>query len=344
MNAATEFSTDFRALAVFDNAELPHRVRDRAGWWREDDLRDVPEVMEGVIALLPIGREGTYRAQLRVAEAPSDAEQPWAVAAVEGLGLRVTSGEAFVGAPERLPGDGAGQRLSHIPGTGAIVEVPPGDYAVTVHILHWREEDAHYDDDGEVRPEAPPDFLVLLQPRDPEAALALAEPLPKLLDLLPKKEAKARAKVVNPPRRQRSSEPTRRRRRGEPAPVSVATEPKPPPSVPEEVAPLTSERVRAACREVLYGALLHPLPPPPLSAIHFKPPAAGLLAHDIEFPKVLDKLTKVREQLRMLEAKVNANDALSFWERAELEAPITEVYQSVESLVAFLAQRWDRGR
>jgi hypothetical protein len=113
----------------------------------------------------------------------------------------------------------------------------------------------------------------------------------------------------------------------------------PPPRVPEQIAPLSGELVRASFREVLYGNLLHPPKGTPLEMILFKPRESGMMAHDIDMPSLHGKVTRVRDKLRVLEAKVNANKALSFMERAEFETPITRAYEGLNALVESLSVR-----
>ncbi|RMG18397.1 MAG: hypothetical protein D6731_02145 [Planctomycetota bacterium] len=339
MERAVPVSTDHSTLAVFDSEALERRVRGPGDWWRLDDLRDVQEVLEGTLALFPLGREGNYRVLLRAGSLRPE-EERLSVGSQAGLGVRVVSGRVFAGAPERLPGEGRGGPLRHIPGTGTLVEVPPGCYGVTAHVLAWREDSAWYDEDGEPRPDAPPDFLFLLSPRDPTTHLPLAEPLRPLLEFLPRREAKGRAKVVAPPRRRRPAPSPRVPRGGRTRTEQRSRGPTvaaPPPHVPEERAPYDPSRVAAAFREVLYGDLLHPPAAPMPRALLLRPRDPTLLAHDLEGESLLKKATRVREQLRVLEAKVNAHPRLAPWERVELQAPITRVYERLSELVEWLS-------
>ena len=66
--------------------------------------------------------------------------------------------------------------------------------------------------------------------------------------------------------------------------------------------------VRASFREVLYGDLLHPPAGSELEMILFKSRESGIMAHDLGYTDLFGKLTRVREQMRVLEAKVNTND------------------------------------
>jgi len=338
MTERTEtIETDLGTLAVFDAEVLRHRVRGKDDWWRHTPLHELDEVASGLAAILPIGQEGTYRVRLRRGELTEE-EAGLARGSVAGLGVEVRSGELFWGAGERLPGDGRGDRLSAIPGTGATTELEPGEYSLEVHALEWRHDDAYYDEDNEVLPTAPADFVLLVRPR---GELAVPAPVPSLLDLLPKREATASSRVPAHVRRRRpaSPEPRRRRSRGAPAPVLddvFAREPRE--RAPEEVAAFTLPRVRGALAEVLAeaeGAVDDPLG---VEALLLRPRDRGLMAHDVPVDGLLKKTTRVRDQLRVLEAKVNASKGLDLFDKGELQVPITRCYQAIEALLALVAQ------
>ncbi|MGE0706655.1 MAG: DUF6386 family protein [Planctomycetota bacterium] len=338
------FSTDKAALVVFDPEVLQARVREPSDWWVRQPQHVVEEVAEGQVGLFAIGRHGRYRTDLRVGSGPNEAEAPFAVAQATGHGLSVVSGQVFVGAAERLPGEGRGV-TSRIPGTGELLEVPVGDYAITVHVLHWREDDQFYDEDNEVLASAPADFLVELTPV-PER-LQVRDTPPPLLELIPRAQAKGQAKVSHqPPRRRAPSAPAdeRPRRGSRAAASSSASEgggsgpPVAPRHVPEEVAPYRLEDVRAAFREVLYGRLLHPVEPLDIQEVRMRPRDRGLLAQEVELDVLIKKATRVREQLRMLEAKVNANAALDAMDAVDIQEPVTGIYEALDDLLDYLAE------
>jgi hypothetical protein len=331
---AFEIETELAAVAVFDGQVLEHRIRDKNDWWRQCPLAELDEIRDGRAAILSIGKHGTYRLAFREGE-PNEAERALISGEVAGLGLVVESGQVFVGIGERLPGDGRGGRLSAIPGTGLVVELEPGAYNVTVSVLDWRHLDEHYDDDNEILPTAPPDFLVTVGPR---AALTFPEPLPPLLELKHKREAKGSTSVPSGMRKRRASpSPAPRRRRGSSEPSA----PRPyvierrRAEVPEEVAPYSYERVRDAFDAVIDPALRAPSP---IDAreIELVPRDRSLSAKGIAFADVLKKATTVREQMRVLEAKVNSSDKLDLSERLELQLCVTRVYQSLEALLEHL--------
>lgn len=346
MSNVIPFSTEKAALAVFDPEVLQGRVRESADWWHRQPQHVVEEVAEGQIGVFPIGRHGSYRTALRVGEGPNEDEQPYAVAEAEGHGLSVVSGHVFVGAVERLPGDGMGQMISQIPDTGELLEVPVGSYAIVVHVLHWREDDDFYDEENEVLAHAPPDYLVELRPV-PERLQVRSSP-PPLRDLIPKTERKGQAKVAFQPRRRRSLSTApvavgrgRRRR------VSIDPEvggagsgpPRPPRRVPAEVAAYHYDTVVAAFKEVVDGDTLAPPAELPVQRLLFRPRDKNLASHEVEVDVLLNKITRLREQLRMLEGKLNASASLSRFDTAGLQEPVTRVQQALDDMLCYVSRQ-----
>lgn len=332
--------TDLAALAVFDPEVLLRRVRESRDWWQRQPQHVINEVAEGQIGIFAIGRHGRYRLALRVNEGLNAEEEPYAVAQAEGYGLSVVSGKAFVGAAERLPCEGRGKVIAVIPDTGLLLDVPEGCYALIVHVLHWREEDCFYDEDNEVLPEAPADFVVEL--RSVPARLEVrASPLP-LLDLIPKKETRGEARVRFQPQRRRASSPeTTRRRRGGSASAAPSNRggsgPRPPRHVESRVAPYQGDEVRAAFREVLTERSLHPS-----DGLHeilrmdMTPFERKNLANDVDMHGLLKKATRVRENIRVFEAKVNSR--LEPYAAVAVHGAINGVYRSLGDLLDFLAE------
>ena len=50
------------------------------------------------------------------------------------------------------------------------------------------------------------------------------------------------------------------------------------------------------------------------------------------------KVTRVREQMRVLEAKVNADEKLPTEDIVDLEARVTAVYEALDALIALVAR------
>lgn len=333
-------TTDLATLVAFDPDLLKHRVRAKHDWWRVEKITALPEVSSGKVAVLPIGDEGSFRVALREG-ALTESERPLARGKIEGLGLEVASGQVFVGAAERLPGDGH-DHPSEIPGTGALWSLAPGRYALTVWALDWRDEASFFDEDNEPLPAAPSDFVLVVAP-------ALEPPdvpfeLPALLDLLPKREAKGGTHVPKHVVKRRSEpEPTPRRRASssERAPARDGPRPRPLSAtqpVPEERAPLTVERVAATFREVLAERWLHPPQRLDVEAIVMRPHDRTLLTHEVKTDLLLEKVTRVREHMRVFEAKVNADERLPIEDIVALETRISAVYAALEDVIALVAR------
>ena len=250
------------------------------------------------------------------------------------------SGKVFFGASERLPCEGRGQVISQIPRSGDLFPVEPGHYELVVHILHWREEDSFYDEDNEVLPDAPADFVLELR-SVPERLQVRTSPAP-LLHLIPKRELKGAAKVRFQPKRRTASTPetTRRRRSAgiEKLPDRRGgSQPEPPRHVVDAVAPYREGEVRAAFREVMTETSLHPsVGLEGILRLDLTPLDRKTVAQDIDMHALLKKATRVREQVRVLEAKVNSR--LSPVQATEFHPAVTGVYSSIDELFDFLAE------
>lgn len=334
-------TTDLATLVAFDPHALKHRVRAKDDWWRVEAITGLPEVSEGKVAILPVGDEGTFRVALREGALGPD-EAARARGKVEGLGLEVISGQVFVGAAERLPGDGR-DHPSEIPGTGALWSLPPGRYALTVWALEWRDDAAFFDEDNEPLPAAPSDFVLVASPSDepPDVPFELTA----LLDLLPRREAKGSERVPRHVVKRRSAPEVRPRGRGgaggTPTPAREGPRPRPLSAtqpITDERGPASPERVAAAFRQVLAEAWLHPPERVDAAAIVLRPRDRALLSHEVTIDSLLEKVTRAREHLRVFEAKVNTDERLDVEEIIELEARVTGVYEALDGLIAMVAR------
>jgi uncharacterized protein DUF6386 len=332
--------TDQASLVVFDPENLQGRVREGRDWWQLQPQHVVEEVAEGQVGIFAVGRDGSYRISLRTSGSLTEAEQAFAVGEARGYGLSVVSEQIFFGVSERLPCEGRGKVLSQIPMTGGLFPIENGNYEIVVHVLHWREEDRFYDEDNEVLPEAPADFVFELR-SVPERLQVRSSP-PPLLDLIPKKERKGTAKVRFQPKRRRASTPeTTRRRRGGGKTSQAAhrggSPPRQPRHVPDTVAAYSEGEVRAAFREVLTETSLHPADGiQGILRLDLIPLERKNVAHDIDMHALLKKGLRVREQIRVLEAKVNSR--LSPVQANEFHPALTGVYRAIDELFDFLAE------
>jgi hypothetical protein len=330
------FETDLGTLAVFDPKALAHRTRQPKTWWREgSSVLEIPEILEGKLALFPIGKEGRYSCRLSLDGVLTEVEQKLAKGKVGTLGIQLGGEDVFCGAAERLPGDGVGDRVLNIPDTGAYWKAEPGEYDVAVHVIDWRTNRDFFDEDGEPLATAPPDFVVVLSKRTQpfDAPIQLAP----LLDLIERAEASAAAlyvpKVVRrtvsaSPRPGRASHSSS----SEPDHVEVVEEPPAPPAF----GPLDPALVRRAFRDVLLAKELQP-PRDWLAQLVLKPRDPSLQPKEVGVEDFLGKLTRVRNEMRVLEQKVNAHAGLEDEEKLSLDAHVTSVYMACARLAELLA-------
>jgi hypothetical protein len=326
------FETDLATLAVFDPKALLHRMRQPRTWWRETpSVLDVPEVLEGKVALFPIGAEGRFSSRLSLDGVLSEVEQKLVVGTVGKLGVHLVGEDIFCGAAERLPGDGVGDRIVNIPDTGAYWTAPPGDYDATVHVLDWRTNKDFYDEDGEPLPSAPPDFVVVLARR--EAPFDAPVELQALFDLIQRAEPSAESlRVPKVVRRALSVSPRPgRSSHGSYEPVEVVEEPPAPPAFGPFEAPL----VRRAFRDVIEAKELKD-PSDTIEMLILKPRDPSLQPKEVGTEDFLGKLTRVRNEMRVLEQKVNAS-SLEEDVKLNLDVHVTAVYLACARLAELLS-------
>lgn len=218
-----EIQSDMGGLVLYDPSGVQDRVKAASSWFRADPLATA-ERQDGRIAVWPMSAgkatSRTYRVRCG-GELLPDTEEPYVVGRAEPVPLLIEGeeGEVFLGPVERLPGDGAGRRLSAIPEQGQLIHLPPGSYAVTACVLDWEREERFFDDDNEPTADAPPDFVLLL-----EEVTALPTPpaeVEPLLHLIPRKAPTASTKVRYTARPRSvtviEEKPKRRRRGASPA-------------------------------------------------------------------------------------------------------------------------------
>jgi hypothetical protein len=246
------------------------------------------------------------------------------------LGVLVTGEDVFAGAAERLPGDGIGDRVTEIPDTGKFFRVAPGEYDVTVHVLDWRTKKEFFDEDGEPLPSAPPDFVVQLAPR--AKAFDAPNQLASLLDLVPRAEVKPSLRPSPPVRRPAPEAP--RPVRSSSAPV---VPPAPEPPAPPAFGPFDYALVKRAFRDVVSAERAIREASGGVASFLLKPRDPSLQAKDVELEDFLGKVTRVRDQMRVFEQKVNASEQLEEEAMVALDAHVTRVYEALAELVALLS-------
>lgn len=323
------FTTDLGTLALFDPEVLEARIREPNDWWQDGPLLSLPEVAAGKAVILSLGLEGDSSARISSGTL-TEVEQKYARQSFSGLSIEVTSGRIFLGAGERIPGDGRGL-AAILPGEGGFFEVPKGHYDVKIQALDWHFDDAWYGSNGSPKADAPPDFVFFLTPRDQASPYQSPASLPVLIDLRNRPEvkiAKASAmSLVGEARRQtRSKSPKSSKSAKSPAsPRMKAPEPK------DLVA------LRETFHEDEHLAERQDLSPNldfMGASFEICPANETLKNHVWSVEDIFKKVTRVREQVRVLEQKVNSSK-LEPIEKMDLAESVTGVYQSLAGLLTF---------
>ncbi|MDF1664539.1 MAG: DUF6386 family protein [Planctomycetota bacterium] len=326
---AVSFTTDLGTLALFDPDVLDARIREPSDWWQEGSLLSLPEIASGAVIILPLGLEGDSSARISSGSL-TELEQGYARQCFSGLSIEVTSGRIFLGAGERIPGDGRGL-AAILPGQGGFYEVPKGHYDVKVQALDWHFDDRWYGANGSPKADAPPDFVFFLSPRDAASPYQAPEALPVLIQLRNRPEVKiakasgtslvgearrqTRSKIPNAAKAAKS-QPSQRLKAPEPAELVALKQ------FFEDDPQLSAHRDPAPNLDFM-GA-----------RFEICPANETLKNHVWSVDDIFKKVTRVREQVRVLEQKVNSSE-LRPMEKMDLAESVTGVYQSLAELLVF---------
>lgn len=139
-------------------------VSDYDSWEREllQDQDIARHISAGALVPLNIGSDGAMAIEVRLGTSGA----PAALSERETTYLIVRS-EPFLFRSSGSIGVGGLESVEGAPRNGVgTVELPPGDYAATVHLIAWDEEPGMQTDDGPAA-DALPDYVVLLQPAEP---------------------------------------------------------------------------------------------------------------------------------------------------------------------------------
>lgn len=190
-------ASDRGIVVLFDPDLHRDRVKAPSSWWKEAPLA-LAERRDGRLAVWPVsaGKATGRSHRFRLTDAlDPEREAPFVCGAAAPTPLRVIGGELFVGPIERLPSDGAGDRLPALPDKGRVLNWEPGTYAVTAHVLDWQREERFWNEDNEPTADAPPDVVFVLEPAGEDALPVAPAALAPLLELLPRKTPTASTKV-----------------------------------------------------------------------------------------------------------------------------------------------------
>lgn len=125
-------ATDTASMAIADPATLAHRVNDDVDWWIWD-YDENEEVINGQIALVDLSCDGCYEFRV-TSDALYDIEKRYARKKIT-YGLKVESGQFFIGHAESLPGGGDQIEIQSGSEQGIMVECPNGQYTLTLYAI-----------------------------------------------------------------------------------------------------------------------------------------------------------------------------------------------------------------
>lgn len=157
------YPTDCGMHCVWDQAAFS-AVHDYDSWAKEllEDSDIAKHIAAGHFVPLNIGSDGAMEVEVRIGTpgspaALNDRETKYLIVKSQPYCLR-TKGPVGVSGLEHVAG-------SPVAGVGK-VSLPPGEYAVTVHLIAWDEEPGMQTDNGPAKG-ALPDFVVLVNPSTP---------------------------------------------------------------------------------------------------------------------------------------------------------------------------------
>lgn len=102
-----------------------------------------------------IHSDGCFGFVLKIDDELNEREQKYVCVKSEEYLLK-TSGKVVLSGIEHIDGGVKDNKA-------VIIDVPAGNYSVTVHLISWEDEEGAYLDNGEINPNALPDFVILLK-------------------------------------------------------------------------------------------------------------------------------------------------------------------------------------
>jgi hypothetical protein len=152
------FMTDSGMLCLWQSAAFAS-IHDYDSWEEEllEDEDIIRHIQRGELVPINIRSDGSFEVEIRMGEKEALNEREKRHLLVSSMPyLFRSTGQLHVSGLEHVtakPGSGVGS-----------LQLKPGDYAVTIHLISWDEEPGSKDEQGKPKPDALPDFVVLLEP------------------------------------------------------------------------------------------------------------------------------------------------------------------------------------
>jgi hypothetical protein len=146
-----------------------------------------------------------------------------------------------------------------------------------------------------------------------------------------------------PPRRPAPAPPIVRQHGGVEARADLGA-PVPSVDLPQEILAMTREEFAQAIREVLREESLHaPLAPKwEGGTMVLKPHDPQLQPKEVSLDQLFHKVVMIRDRLRVLEQKINANEKLTDAEKVDLQTYVTRCYGSLTTFNVLFRDEKDR--
>jgi len=166
--------TDVATWFIFHPDDLVHRKDDPINWW-DHDFAIRKELSTGTLVAVSTGGDGGYK--IRVTDGSlTECERKYARHAKK-FRLRVKHGRLYLDGGYALPSEMADDPEDF---PNQWLEIPNGDYEVTVHVIDWSKEPGALTANDKVTDQALPSYVAVFKPVDDLQTISPPAYLPRL--------------------------------------------------------------------------------------------------------------------------------------------------------------------